>query len=225
MMTTKKAYACFMPECLGGCLFPPGCPDYVDAPAADDAPTRWGTLGFRRWDRCLGFLEEDHLDEYERAIDDDWALLPGTPAVVILMRATLYRLPKDYYAEYCTCERFGQLNKEIACFRALWLRLCFPEEDFTSDPLKYRAGYLWRGFWSFMAGESFLHGEGRKTIARLLLREMPGAQFCLEDTLPGVTSDVITSEAIYRNLAFQAVKCGILESIDAYAAGVPAEYL
>ena len=242
MLYSFERYLCMLPECLGGASLDADAADYVDAAFSPDAAMleKTGTLGFRRWDRTLGFLEETALDEYERAADG-WGLdAPDASSALLLMRLTLYRLPLDYYARYASCwafrlsngandettengEEYGRLCDEINYFRLLWLRLCFPDADFNADPMTSWANGLYRGFWRAVgANEAFLFGDERKDIAELVAK-CPDVAWSFEDY--GVLGEVVFSEVIFRNLAFWAVKSGLLSAIDAYAAGVPAAFL
>jgi len=189
-----------------------------------------GSLGLKHWGGCwalaLGFLMEDDLDGWENWLYEikrayGRQRLSDVERLYMLARLTLLQLPRSWYLE-----QFDQMEKGCApdcdALARLWFRLSHSSWD-NKQLQQYESGN------KTITGKRLQDelDQLKITAAMPFALSDEGNRLRLYDeaTRAGFVTDEVYREKCYRNAAFAVVSAGILESLDALAAGVPAEYL
>lgn len=191
---------------------------------------RYGTLGLTRWGSdwatCWGFLEEDALDGWENWLyairrADYVEHINEVERLYMLARYTLLQFPRDWYAEQYALFLDGR-GVDVNGLALLWYRLTHMPWE-VEELEQWEHGNRLRG-----ASQQYELTQMKIDAAtpfavsddgnRLRLLEETGCGY-------GYAVDEIYRERNWRNAAADVVAAGLLESLDALAAGVPAAYL
>jgi hypothetical protein len=189
---------------------------------------RYGTLGLKNWGFdwacCWGFLDETALDDWESWLyeirkADGKEHINEVERLYMLVRLTLLQFPRDWYAEQYAEDLAGRAP-DVNALARLWYRL-------THTPAEERELLLWEhGNRLRGCREQYELTQMEITAATPYALAEDGNRLRLRDeTRNGYAVDEIYRELHFRNYAADAVAAGLLESLDAYAAGVPAAYL
>ena len=189
---------------------------------------QYGTLGLARWGSdwsvCWGFLKEDDLDDwenwlYEIKCADCAEFLNEVERLYMLVRYTLLQFPRAWYLEQYVLFKSG-CGVDVDALARLWYRL-------THTPAEVEELELWKhGNRLRGAAEQYDLTQMKINAAIPFAVSDDGNRLrLLEETGCGYVVDEVWRERNFRNSAADVVAAGLLESLDALADGVPAEYL